>query len=312
MSGRALLVREAGLLTTVQDLGRPGWGALGVPAAGALDPEALRIANLLAGNDEGAAGLEITVVGPVLSAVGDVDIVVAGGAFGPYPGRVLRLRDGDTVPLRAATAGRGSARAVVAVAGGIDVPEVLGSRSTCVAARFGGLHGWPLRKEDLLPVGRSRRAPRLEAAAPELPAGSEITLRVLPGPQAHFFGEEALGTFYGEAFRLGADSNRIGFRLEGAALRGDLAAFEALPSEGTALGAVQVTGDGQAIVLLAERPTTGGYPKIATVVRTDLGLLARAQPGALIRFTPATPEEARRLLREQEERIAQFARGLSQ
>ena len=312
MSGRALLVREAGLLTTVQDLGRPGWGALGIPPAGALDPEALRLANLMAGNAETAAGLEITVVGPVLSAIGDVDLVVAGGAFGPFPGRVVRLRDGDDVPLRAAGAGKGAARAAVAVAGGIDVPELLGSRSTCVSARFGGLHGGPLRKGDLLPVGRSRRAPRLDAAAPELPSGSEVTLRAVPGPQAHLFPDEAVRTFFGEAFRLGPDSNRIGFRLEGAPVRGDLAAIEELPSEGTVLGSVQITADGQPIVLLAERPTTGGYPKIATVVRADLGLLVRAQPGATVRFATATPKEARRLLEEQEARIGSFARWLSQ
>ena len=312
MSPRALLVREAGLLTTVQDLGRPGWGSLGIPPAGALDPEALRVANLLAGNDEEAAGLEATIVGPVLSAIGDVDLAVAGGAFGPFPGRVVRLRDGDTVPFLAAETGRGAARAAVAVAGGIDVPEVLGSRSTCVSAHFGGLHGRPLRKGDLLPVGRSRRAPRLDAAALEMPSENEITLRVLPGPQAHLFGDEAVRIFYGEPFRLGPDSNRIGFRLEGSAVPGDLTAIEALPSEGTALGSVQITADGQPIVLLAERPTTGGYPKIATVARADLGLLVRAQPGATVRFEPTTPGEARRLLREGEERIARFARWLSQ
>jgi len=312
MSGRALLVREAGLLTTVQDLGRPGWGSLGIPPAGALDPEALRVANLLAGNDEEAAGLEATIVGPVLSAIGDVDLAVAGGAFGPFPGRVVRLRDGDTVPFLAAETGRGAARAAVAVAGGIDVPEVLGSRSTCVSAHFGGLHGRPLRKGDLLPVGRSRRAPRLDAAALEMPSENEITLRVLPGPQAHLFGDEAVRIFYGEPFRLGPDSNRIGFRLEGSAVPGDLTAIEALPSEGTALGSVQITADGQPIVLLAERPTTGGYPKIATVARADLGLLVRAQPGATVRFEKTTPGEARRLLQEGEERIARFARWLSQ
>lgn len=312
MSGHALLVREAGLLTTVQDLGRPGWGALGIPPAGALDAEALRLANLMAGNAETAAGLEITVVGPVLSAIGDVDLVVAGGAFGPFPGRVVRLRDGDEVPFRAAGSARGATRAALAVAGGIDVPELLGSRSTCVSARFGGLHGCPLRKGDLLPVGRPRRAPRLDAAAPELSSGREVTLHAVPGPQAHLFGDEAVRTFYGESYRLGPDSNRIGFRLEGAPVRGDLAAIEELPSEGTVLGSVQITADGQPIVLLAERPTTGGYPKIATVSRADLGLLVRAQPGAAVRFAPATPGEARRLLEEQEERIARFARWLSQ
>jgi antagonist of KipI len=309
--GRALLVREAGLLTTVQDLGRPGWGSLGVPAAGALDPEALRLANLLVGNDEGEAGLEITLLGPVLEARGDVDLAVAGGAFGPFSGRVVRLRDGETVSLRAAAPGRGSARAAVAVAGGIAVSEILGSRSTCVVARFGGLHGGPLRNEDLVPVGKPRRAPRLDAGVPPLRSEADVTLRVLPGPQAHLFGDVALRIFQGEAFRLRPESNRIGFRLEGPPVTGDLAEIEELPSEGTALGSVQITADGQPIVLLAERPATGGYPKIATVIAVDLGLLVRAQPGAAVRFAATTPDEARRLLREREERIAEWARRLT-
>lgn len=307
MTERALLVREAGLLTTVQDLGRPGWGALGIPAAGALDAEALRLANLLAGNEDGAAGLEITLVGPVLEAQGDVTLVVAGGEFGPAPGRARTLRHGETVALRAETPGRGSARAVVAVAGGIAVPEMLGSRATCVVARFGGLHGWPLRKGDLLPVGTPRRPARLDLAVPGLPVSAEAVLRVLPGPQAGFFGDDAVRTFYGSAYRIRAESNRIGFRLEGPAVRGDLRAIEELPSEGTALGSVQITADGQPIVLLAERPTTGGYPKIATVLAADLGLLVRAQPGASLRFEATTPGEARRLLAEKEERIRRFS-----
>ena len=304
---RALVVHEAGLLTTVQDLGRPGWGALGIPVAGALDAEALRLANLLAGNDGGAAGLEITLVGPVLEARGDVTLVVAGGAFGPAPGRARTLRHGETVALRAETPGSGSARAFVAVAGGIAVPEILGSRATCVVARFGGLHGWPLRKGDVLPVGTPPRQPRFDLALPDLPASAETALRVLPGPQADLFENESVRTFYASVYRIRPESNRIGFRLEGPAVRGNLRAIEELPSEGTALGSVQITTDGQPIVLLAERPTTGGYPKIATVLAADLGLLVRAQPGASIRFEVTTPGEARRLLAEKEERIRRFA-----
>lgn len=307
MTERALVVREAGLLTTVQDLGRPGWGAFGIPAAGALDAEALRLANLLAGNDEAAAGLEITLVGPVLEARGDVTLVVAGGAFGPAPGRATTLRDGDKVALRAAATGRGSARAVVAVTGGIAVPEILGSRATCVVARFGGLHGWPLRKGDILPVGTPKDSARLDLTLPALSAPDGRAVRVLPGPQADFFDDEALGTFCSSAYRLRPESNRIGFRLEGPAVRGDLRAIEELPSEGTALGSVQITADGQPIVLLAERPTTGGYPKIATILEVDLGLLVRTPPGASVRFEVTTPGEARRLLAEREERIRMFA-----
>ncbi len=307
MTARALVVREAGLLTTVQDLGRPGWGALGIPAAGALDAEALRLANLLAGNEEGAAGLEITLVGPVLEARGDVALVAAGGAFGPAPGRATILRDGETVALRAGTTGSGSARAVVAVAGGIAVPEILGSRATCVVARFGGLHGWPLRKGDLLPVGTAGRPARVDLAVPALRIPDGAAIRVLPGPQADFFGDEAVRTFFGSTYRIRPESNRIGFRLEGPSVRGDLRAIEELPSEGTALGSIQITADGQPIVLLAERPTTGGYPKIATVLAADLGLLVRTPPGMSVRFEVTVPGEARRLLTESEERIRRFA-----
>ncbi|MGE5345819.1 MAG: biotin-dependent carboxyltransferase family protein, partial [Acidithiobacillales bacterium] len=284
-----------------------GWGALGIPAAGALDTEALRIANLLVGNPEGAAGLEITLLGPTLEARGDIDLAVVGGDFGPAPGRVVRLPDGERVELLPRELGRGSARAIVAVAGGIAVPPVLGSRSTCVSAGFGGLHGWPLRRGDALPVGDPLAAPHIEARAPELPVAGEVTLRALPGPQASLFGESATALFYSTDFRIRPESNRIGFRLEGPQVAGDLSAIEELPSEGTALGSVQITADGQPIVLLAERPTTGGYPKIATVVAADLGLLVRAQPGARVHFVPTTLVEARRLLTEREERIARSA-----
>lgn len=307
MTERAVVVREAGLLTTVQDLGRPGWGALGIPPAGALDAEALRLANLLVGNEEAAAGLEITLAGPVLQARGEVTFVVAGGAFGPAPGHAAALRDGESISLFPEMPGSGSARAVVAVSGAVAVPEILGSRATCVVARFGGLHGWPLRRGDVLPIGTPPRPPRFDLSVPDLPAFAETVLRVLPGPQAGFFGDDAVRTFYGSVYRLRPDSNRIGFRLEGPSVRGDLRAIEEMPSEGTAPGSVQITADGQPIVLLAERPTTGGYPKIATVLAADLGLLVRAQPGASIRFEVTTPGEARRLLAEREERIRRFA-----
>jgi antagonist of KipI len=142
---------------------------------------------------------------------------------------------------------------------------------------------------------------------PDLPAGQEITLRVLRGPQSDFFVEESRSLFYASAFRIRPESNRIGFRLEGPTVAGDLTSIEELPSEGTALGSVQITADGQPIILLSERPTTGGYPKIATVLAADLALLVRAHPGAMVRFAPADPIEAHRLLAEREERIRRFA-----
>lgn len=312
MTERALEVVEAGLLTTVQDLGRPGWGALGIPASGALDEEALRLANALVGNPATMAGLEITLLGPTLRARGDVAITVVGGEFGPAPGRVLSLADGESVTLHATDPSRGAARAVVAVAGGVDVPLLLGSRSTCVVARFGGLHGWPLRRGDELPVGAVVGVPGAAAAVAALeplPWSDEVTLRTVPGPQEDLFAAPALEAFFGSAFRLLPESNRIGLRLSGPAIPGDAAAIRELPSEGTALGSVQITADGQPIVLLNERPTTGGYPKIATVIAADLGLLVRARPGAAIRFARVTVEEARRLKAARDERIGRIAAG---
>ncbi len=303
MTGRTLIVREAGLLTTVQDLGRPGWGAVGIPAGGALDPDALRVANILVGNPEGAAGLEITLLGPALTARGPIDLAVAGGDFGPAPGRVISLHDGETLALRPREAGRGSARAAVAFAGGIDVPELLGSRSTCVVARFGGLHGGPLRTGDVLALGAPCGLSHDGTSAPPLPALPEFTLRVLPGPQAGFFGAGATDLLFSSAYRLRSESNRMGARLAGPVIRGDPEAAGEMASEGTALGAVQIPPDGQPIVLLNERPTTGGYPKIGTVIAADLPLLVRAQPGAAVRFARVSLDEARRLLSEKEERI---------
>jgi biotin-dependent carboxylase-like uncharacterized protein len=292
---RGLIVVEPGLLTTVQDLGRPGWGAWGVPVAGALDEDALRLANRLVGNPSDAAGLEITLSGPILKAVGDLELAVVGGNFGPAPGEVLRLDDGHTLAL---TAGSGAVRAVVAVAGGVDVPRVLGSRSTCVSARFGGFQGRRLQKDDVLAVG-TPFGPRLPGRAnvPRPPAG-DIVLRATPGPQEDHFDPEAAASFWRATYRILPESNRMGIRLAGPTL--GFVETAALPSEGTAPGAVQITAEGQPIVLLAERPTTGGYPKIATVAAADLGLLARTAPGRNVRFERIAFDEARKLLLERE------------
>lgn len=292
---RGLFVVEPGLLTTVQDLGRPGWGAWGVPAAGALDEEALRLANRLLGNPPEAAALEVTLTGPVLKAMGDLELAVVGGPFGPAPGEVIPLDDGRTLAL---AAGPGAVRAVVAVSGGIDVPKVLGSRSTCVSARFGGFQGRRLQKGDVLAVGE-RLGPRLPGRANVArPPVGDVVLRATPGPQEDFFDAEARAAFWRGTYRVLPESNRMGIRLAGSSL--GFVETTALPSEGTAPGAVQITADGQPIVLLAERPTTGGYPKIATVAAADLGLLARTAPGRNVRFERIDFDEARRLLLERE------------
>jgi biotin-dependent carboxylase-like uncharacterized protein len=292
---RGLFVVEPGVLTTVQDLGRPGWGAWGVPASGALDEEAFRLANRLVGNPPGAAALEVTLQGPVFKAIGDAILAVVGGPFGPAPGEVLRVDDGKTLAL---AAGPGAVRAVVAVAGGIDVPQVLGSRSTCVSARFGGFQGRRLQKGDVLSIGEPFGPPLPGRANVPRPPAGDVTLRAMPGPHEDRFDPEARAAFWAAAWRILPESNRMGVRLRGESL--GFVETAALPSEGTAPGAVQITAEGQPIVLLAERPTTGGYPKIATVASVDLGLLARTAPGRSVRFERISVDEARRLLAERE------------
>lgn len=292
---RGLTIVEPGVLTTVQDLGRPGWGAWGVPVSGALDEEALRLANRLVGNPADAAALEVTLAGPVFKAIGDLAVAVVGGAFGTAPGEVIRVEDGRTLAL---AAGPGAVRGVVAVAGGIDVPKVLGSRATCVSARFGGFQGRRLQKGDVLTVGEPFGPPMPGRANVPRPPAGDVVLRAMPVPQEDLFDPQARAAFWAGAWRVLPESNRMGIRLRGESL--GFVETAALPSEGTASGAVQVTAEGQPIVLLAERPTTGGYPKIATVAAADLGLLVRTAPGRIVRFERIAVDEARRILAERE------------
>ncbi|HEX7529038.1 MAG TPA: biotin-dependent carboxyltransferase family protein [Thermoanaerobaculia bacterium] len=302
---RGLLALEPGLLTTVQDLGRHGWAATGVPVAGALDEEALRLANRLVGNVEGAAALEITLVGPVLRASGALDVAVVGGSFGPSPGKVLRLDDGDVVPFAAAP---GAARAIVAAAGGIDVPVVLGSRSTCLSARFGGFQGRRLWRGDFLAVAPPSSPPLLDASVDLVePGAGDVVLRAFAGPDEAEFDAAGRAAFWGSRWRILPESNRMGLRLGGPSLGLQETASRA--SEGTTTGTVQITADGHPIVLLAERPTTGGYPKLAVVVAVDLGLLARTPPGRSVRFERISVTEARSLLAARDVRLRTFPGG---
>ena len=308
---RGLLVLEPGLLTTVQDRGRRGWAASGVPVAGALDDEALRLANRLVGNSEDAAALEITLVGPVLRASGALDVAVVGGSFGPAPGRVLRLEDGDVVPFGAAP---GAARAILAVSGGFDVPVVLGSRSTCLSARFGGFQGRRLWRGDFLAVSSpsSSSSPPLLDDSVELvePGAGDVVLRAFAGPDENEFDAAGRAAFWGSPWRILPESNRMGLRLGG--LGGPSLGLQetaSRASEGTTAGTIQVTADGHPIVLLAERPTTGGYPKIAVVAAVDLGLLARTPPGRSVRFERIPVTEARSLLVARDVRLRSFPGG---
>jgi antagonist of KipI len=300
-------VLSPGLLTTVQDLGRPGLGALGVPPGGAADAHALRLGNLLLGNDEGAAALEATLVGPTLVFEEEATVLVAGAPFAATlhgeavaPWAAVEVPAGGTLVLGRAASG---ARAYLCIRGGIDVPQLLGSRSTDVATGFGGFEGRALAAGDVLAVGRSRGAPRgrrVDAAAARW-TGPRQVLRVTPGPQQHWFTPEAGAAFYVRPFRVSTSSSRTGVRLEGEPLA---APDRSLVTEGVVAGAVQVPAGGLPIVLLVEHPSTGGYPKIANVISADFSALAQLRPGDEVRFAPVSFEEALRLLLEREARLA--------
>ncbi|WP_408630902.1 5-oxoprolinase subunit C family protein [Micromonospora coriariae] len=274
-------VLRAGALTTVQDLGRPGWAHLGVPRSGALDPAALRLANRLVGNPEEAAGLEITLTGCVLRLTRATTVAVTGAEApiraGDRPGdtgRPLTVPAGTV--LRIGPARRG-VRSWLAVAGGIDVPAVLGSRATDTLS---GLGPSPLRDGDRLPLGE----PVGEPAPVDLTVGPaplpELHLALHRGPRDDWFTPTAFDRLLGTAYTVSPVSNRVGARLAGAPLPRAVAGE--LPSEGIVLGAVQVPADGQPLIFLADHPTTGGYPVIGVV--PDVTPLAQARPGTTVRF----------------------------
>lgn len=300
-------VLRAGLLTTVQDRGRAGYQKFGVPASGAVDEIALRVGNILVGNPQGAAVLEITALGPQLRFLSDAVVALTGAEAdadldgNPVPWyQSFRVRAGQVLDVRACTRGL---RTYLAIAGGIDVPILLGSRSTCLVAGFGGFHGRALAVGDILPVGTPAGS-LAGLAGREVPEAwrpgyaSPVTVRVVWGPQDEAFTEEGRRTFQESVYRLSPHADRMGCRLDGPAIahRGPADII----SDWIPLGAVQVPGDGKPIVLLADRQTTGGYAKIATVIGPDIRFVAQSQPGAAVRFRAIPVTEARAIAREVE------------
>jgi biotin-dependent carboxylase-like uncharacterized protein len=296
-----LTILDPGLLTTVQDLGRYGYERYGVPVSGAMDVFAIMAANRLVGNPMQAAGLEALADGARVRMEMDCCVAAAGVGF------VLEV-DGCTFPLWQAVlapegsqvrlAGNGGCWGYLAVSGGIDVPLVMGSRATCLRAGFGGWKGRALQKGDQIPVGRSGLN-----IPPEFLAGrclsptwrpsysQEALVEVIQGPQIDTFTEKSVQMLLDNVYVVATESDRMGYRLSGAKLehcgRADIL------SEGVPLGAMQVAGDGQPLVLLAERQTTGGYAKIGVVARVDLPALVQCLPGSgKVRFRFTTVESA--------------------
>ncbi|SCG02572.1 biotin-dependent carboxylase uncharacterized domain-containing protein [Streptomyces sp. LamerLS-31b] len=285
MTDRALVVVRPGMLTTVQDLGRPGYAHLGVPRSGALDPPAAALVNRLAGNGPDAAVLETTLDGCALRPRSTVTVAVGGApcpvTVGGRPaawGAPVVVPAGELLEVGAVSAG---VRGYVAVRGGIAVEPVLGSRATDLLS---GLGPAPLAEGAVLPLGRPAGAPARLDTAPQPGPPAELVLRVAPGPRADWFTARGRYDLTARAYRVSPASNRIGLRTEGPAL--ERAREGELPSEGMVLGAVQVPPDGRPVVFLADHPTTGGYPVIAVVHPPDLPAAAQARPGTPVRFVP--------------------------
>ncbi len=301
-------VIKPGLLTTFQDLGRVGYQHLGVPVAGAMDARAHRLANLLAGNTADLATLEITVSGPTLRFDQPACIAICGADLSPHVrnkpiplNRPIALKAGSELSFGAR---RHGARCYLAVFGGFAVPDVLGSASTYVRSSMGGWHGRALRKDDQIELNVSLMSSGLTALSRKLwdievylPAALATTprktVRIIKSPQWKEFSPESCAAMITQPFRISPDSERMGYRLQGPSIV--MSEPRQMISEATSFGTIQVPSGGQPIVLMADRQTTGGYPKIANVAAVDLPLLAQMLPGDMLRFEPISLDHAQAL-----------------
>lgn len=295
-----ITVISPGILTTVQDKGRFGYQAFGVSASGEMDPRSAATANILVDNEENEAVLECTVMGPQLQFDEDEYIAIAGGDLGPTV-------DGKPIPNYAAvkvgagqtlrfTGPKSGCRCYIAFAGGLDIPVIMGSRSTNMKAKIGGFEGRKLGKGDKIGFRAPKselKNPDLRSMAPEFVPRSEYTLRVILGPQDDMFTDAGVETFLNQSYKVTPEFDRMGCRLDGPVIEhkngGDII------SDGIAFGAVQVPSSGLPIIMLADRQTTGGYTKIATVITADFRILGQLKAGDAVRFqkvSVAAAEEA--------------------
>jgi antagonist of KipI len=319
----ALLVIKPGLQTTIQDCGRWGFQWLGVAVAGPMDPVSHRLANALVGNDVNAATLEVTLVGPEVEFEDERVVAVAGAEFVlTLDGRVEGGNAAFVAPagsrLRFGSRGRGS-RAYLAIAGGVAVTPTLGSRSTHLISRTGGLDGRALASGDRLPIGDRNIANRRQLVGGPLTGRQRVEgisalpdrdarIRVLPGPQRERFADEALDALQSAPYTITNDSDRMGFRLRGPLIAHKFGAD--IISDATPLGVLQVPSSGQPVLLMADHQTTGGYPKIATVITADIGIAGQLGPGDTISFDVCSRRSAMAALIAQE-RALMAVEGLS-
>ncbi|MGF3104152.1 biotin-dependent carboxyltransferase family protein [Rossellomorea sp. DUT-2] len=326
-------VMKPGLLSTIQDLGRYGYQKYGVIVSGSMDPLAHKISNLLVGNDENEATLEMTLMGPTLEFRETTLISICGGDLSP-------TIDGKPVPLRRSLlikagsvlkfgACKSGCRSYLAIAGGFNVETVMNSKSTYVRAGIGGLNGRSLKEGDHLEPGTIKKESEniIEYLLPYL-EGNDFTeiewsissefisayqqkknIRVIPGSEYDLFSPESREHFFSEPFKVSAQSDRMGYRLEGPSLH--LEKDYDMISEAVAFGTIQVPSNGKAIVLLADRQTTGGYPRIGQIASVDLPLIAQAKPGEELTFTIVSHEKAQELYIDRERQVRHLKQGVA-
>jgi len=296
----SILIQDAGPQTTVQDLGRRGSLRVGIPPSGPMDREAFLLANRLVGNADDAAGLECTFTGPRVefaderwvAVTGAVMPVTLNGAVMPR-WAAFEVEAGDVLRLGLASSG---VRGYVAVSGGIDTPPALGSRATYLRGQLGGLEGRALRTGDCLPLGPASGGAPAEVHEERIPDYTiEPMVRVVLGPQDDRFTKRGIAALFDAPYEMTPQIDRMGARLRGARI--EHTRGHDIISDGVALGGIQVVGDGQPIVLLADRQSTGGYTKIGTVCSFDIGRVAQVTPGQRLRFRQVTVAEAHEFLR---------------
>ena len=290
-------VISPGMFTTVQDLGRPGYGMLGVSRCGSADPIALRLGNKLVGNPENSAALEMTLLGGTFRFTTGATIALTGAECGLPMWRTLTIAAGETLKVGGMQSG---SRCYLCVHGGINVPLFAGSASTHVLSGLGGFEGRALRKGDVLHIVKptATAVNRFIASETLTLLAPRKALRVTAGPQAQLFSGTSVHAFYQSTFRVTDDSNRMGLRLDGAQIEAPFSGQ--MITEGVPLGAIQIPVNGQPIILFVDQQTTGGYPKLANVITADLPSVGQLRPRDEIKFELVVPQYAQHLLLQQE------------
>ncbi len=307
-----LKIKNPGLLTTIQDFGRIGYQQYGVPVAGAMDSYAMQLANILVGNDRNDAVIEMTFVGPEIEFNLNTTIAITGADMSPNINgsliemyKTINVNKGDILKFNAVKQG---CRAYLSICGGLDIPNIMESKSTYLRANIGGFEGRKLRVGDEIYVKARKNVRRVNTR--EIPKElipqykNEVAARVILGPEDKRFTNQGIETFFEDEYKITNQSDRMGYRLDGKKIEHKDGAD--IISGGIALGAIQVPGHGQPIIMMADRQTTGGYTKIANVISVDIPYLAQLKPGDKIKFKETTLDEAHKLIKQREEKLTKL------